>query len=84
MTGISITILGEDNMSHNSSKKQWDALTTKEKELIWLKHHNTRILPSSISGSELDKIFKNEKESEKESFEKYFSSGPSLGGIVED
>ena len=71
-------------MSHNSSKKQWDALTTKEKELIWLKHHNTRILPSSISGSELDKIFKNEKESEKESFEKYFSSGPSLGGIVED
>ena len=60
MTGISITILGEDNMSHNSSKKQWDALTTKEKELIWLKHHNTRILPSSISGSELDKIFKNE------------------------
>lgn len=71
-------------MSHSNSKKYWESLSIKEKESIWLKNHGTRILPTSISGSELDKIVKNEKEIEKEGFDKYFSSGPSLGGGIED
>ena len=64
-------------MSHSNSKKYWESLSIKEKESIWLKNHGTRILPTSISGSELEEI-------EKEGFGKYFSSGPSLGGGIED
>ena len=45
-------------MSHKNSKQEWDNLSNKEKENLWLKTNGSRMVPSSLTGADLDKLFK--------------------------
>jgi hypothetical protein len=65
-------------MSHKNSKQQWEQLLPKEKELLWLKTNGSRMVPDNLSGSDLDKLFK------QTNYETKKTNSNSLGGGIPD
>ncbi len=45
-------------MSHSDSKRKWESLSDKEREKLWKEKHGTGLVPTHISGTELDNLFK--------------------------
>lgn len=75
-----ITIQEEfHNMAHIESKRQWESLTQKEKENLWLQVHGSRNVPAQVSGYELDHLFKGKNNV---NYEK--DKSDSLGGGIPD